>query len=69
MAFGLEAVVIAIVLSGIRLVKDVPYTGSREIDGVGGILSIIGMGGIVLGVLAWQEGGERVLLLLALPSA
>jgi EmrB/QacA subfamily drug resistance transporter len=65
-AFGLEAVVIAIVLSGIRLVKDVPYTGSREIDGVGGILSIIGMGGIVLGVLAWQEGGERVLLLLAL---
>ena len=65
-AFGLEAVVIAIVLSGIRLVKDVPYTSSREIDGVGGILSIIGMGGIVLGVLAWQEGGERVLLLLAL---
>src|SRR6186997_1573295 len=63
-AFALEAVVIAIVLSGIRLVKDVPYTGSREIDGVGGILSIIGMGGVVIGVLAWQEGGERVLLLL-----
>jgi EmrB/QacA subfamily drug resistance transporter len=65
-AFALEAVVIAVVLSGIRLVKDVPYTGSREIDGVGGILSIIGMGGIVLGVLAWQEGGERVLLLIIL---
>jgi EmrB/QacA subfamily drug resistance transporter len=65
-AFGLEAVVIAVVLSGIRLVKDVPYTGSREIDAVGGILSIIGMGGIVLGVLAWQEGGERVALLLIL---
>jgi MFS family permease len=65
-AFALEAVVIAVVLSGIRLVKDVPYTGSREIDGVGGVLSIIGMGGIVLGVLAWQEGGERVLLLIIL---
>jgi MFS family permease len=65
-AFALEAVVIAVVLSGIRLVKDVPYTGSREIDGVGGILSIIGMGGVVIGVLAWQEGGERVLLLLVI---
>jgi MFS family permease len=63
-AFALEAVVIAIVLSGIRLVKDVPYTGSRAIDGVGGILSIIGMGGVVVGILAWQEGGDRVLLLL-----
>jgi MFS family permease len=63
-AFALEAVVIAVVLSGIRLVKDVPYTGKREIDGVGGILSIIGMGGVVIGILAWQEGGERVLLLL-----
>ena len=63
-AFALEAVVIAVVLSGIRLVKDVPYTGSREIDGVGGILSIVGMGGVVIGILAWQEGGERVLLLL-----
>ena len=62
-AFALEAVVIAIVLSGIRLVKDVPYTGSRQIDGVGGILSIIGMGGVVIGILAWQEGGDRVLLL------
>ena len=28
-AFALEAVVIAVVLSGIRLVKDVPYTGSE----------------------------------------
>ena len=65
-AFALEAVVIAIVLSGIRLVKDVPYTGSREIDGVGGILSIIGMGGVVIGILAWQEGGDRVLLLLVI---
>jgi EmrB/QacA subfamily drug resistance transporter len=65
-AFALEAVTIAVVLSGIRLVKDVPYTGSREIDAVGGFLSIVGMGGIVLGVLAWQEGGERVALLIIL---
>src|SRR5215831_14868168 len=34
-AFLLEDVIIAIVLSGIRLVKDVPYTGSRHIDLVG----------------------------------
>src|SRR6476619_6980458 len=31
-AFLLEALVIAIVLSGIRLVHDAPYTGSRGID-------------------------------------
>ena len=31
-AFGLEVVVIAIVLLGSRLVKDVPYTGPRHID-------------------------------------
>ena len=31
-AFLLEAVIIAVVLSGIKLVKDVPYTGPRELD-------------------------------------
>ena len=31
-AFLLEVVVIAIVLSGIKLVRDVPYTGSRQVD-------------------------------------
>ena len=30
------------------------------------VLSVLGMGGIVLGILVWQEGGERVALLLAL---
>src|SRR5262245_52423355 len=55
--FLLEAVVIAVVLSGIKLVKDVPYTGERTIDPVGAVLSVLGMGGIVLGVLVWQEGG------------
>jgi hypothetical protein len=47
------------------LVKDVPYTGSREIDPVGALLSVLGMGGIVLGVLVWQEGGEAVGALIA----
>ena len=63
--FGLEVVIIAVVLSQIRLVRDVPYTGSRQVDVVGAILSVIGMGGVVLGILVWQEGGEFVGLLMA----
>ena len=63
--FLLEVVIIAIVLSGIRLVRDVPYTGSRGIDAVGAVLSVLGMGGIVLGILVWQEGGESVGALMA----
>ena len=59
-AFLLEAVVIAIVLSGIGLVRDVAYTGPRTIDIGGAILSVLGMGGIVLGILVWEEGGEAV---------
>jgi EmrB/QacA subfamily drug resistance transporter len=59
-AFLLEAVVIAVVLLGINLVRDVPYTGPRGIDLVGAALSVVGMGGIVLGILVWQEGGEAV---------
>jgi MFS family permease len=58
--FALEVVIIAAVLSGIKLVKDVPYTGERGVDIPGAILSVIGMGGVVLGVLVWQEGGEAV---------
>lgn len=64
--FLLEAVVIAIVLSGIGLVRDVPYTGDRRVDWVGALFSVLGMGGIVLGILAWQEGGEAVGALLAI---
>ena len=64
--FLLEVVIIAVVLSQIGLVKDVPYTGSRKLDVVGAILSIIGMGGVVLGILVWQEGGEQVLALIAI---
>jgi EmrB/QacA subfamily drug resistance transporter len=59
-AFMLEGVVIAVVLTGIGLVRDVPYTGDRSVDVVGAALSVIGMGGVVLGILVWQEGGESV---------
>src|SRR4051794_28449424 len=62
--FGLEVVIIAVVLSQIRLVQDVPYTGSRQVDLVGALLSVVGMGGVVLGILVWQEGGRYVALLL-----
>jgi EmrB/QacA subfamily drug resistance transporter len=65
-AFLLEDVVIAVVLCGIRLIRDVPYTGAREIDAVGAVLSVLGMGGLVLGILVWQEGGESVAALLVL---
>ena len=64
--FGLEVVVIAVVLSQIKLVHDVAYTGPRQIDVVGAILSVLGMGGLVLGILVWQEGGEFVGLLIAI---
>jgi EmrB/QacA subfamily drug resistance transporter len=63
--FALEVVIIAVVLSQIRLVKDVAYTGSRKVDTVGALLSVLGMGGLVLGILVWQEGGEMVGLLMA----
>ena len=65
-AFALEDLVIVIVLSGIKLIRDVPYTGSRAVDWVGAALSIVGMGGIVLGILVWQEGGESVAALLVI---
>ena len=58
--FMLEVAVIAVVLSGINLVRDVPYTGARGVDLVGSVLSVLGMGGLVIGILVWQEGGEYV---------
>jgi MFS family permease len=64
--FMLEAVVIVVVLLGSRsLLRDVPYTGDRGVDYAGSALSVLGMGGLVLGILAWQEGGEYVGALLA----
>ena len=68
-AFLLEDVVIVIVLSGIKLVRDAPYTGDRHIDVVGAALSVVGMGGIVLSILVWQEGGEAVGALMVLGAA
>jgi len=67
--FLLEAVIIAIVLAGIKLVKDVPFTGDRSIDLVGSALSVLGMGGVVLGILVWQEGGGYVALIIGLGVA
>ena len=59
-AFAGEVLIIAIVLLGSRRVRDVPYTGSRQIDIVGAILSAVGMSGVVLGILVWEEGGARL---------
>jgi EmrB/QacA subfamily drug resistance transporter len=64
-AFLGEVVIIAVVLIGSRLVHDVPYTGDRRVDVVGAVLSALGMGGVVLGILVWEEGGEAVAALLA----
>ena len=64
-AFAGEVVIIAIVLVGSRRVRDVEYTGSRGVDVVGAILSALGMGGVVLGILVWEEGGEAVGALIA----
>jgi MFS family permease len=61
-----ELVVIGCVLLGMRLIKDVPYTGDRHIDLVGAALSVLGMGGLVLGILVWEEGGQAVGALLAI---
>ena len=63
-AFLGEVVIIGIVLCGIKLVRDAPYTGSRAVDVVGAVLSVLAMGGIVLSILVWQEGGEAVGLLM-----
>src|SRR4029078_10552792 len=54
--FRLGVVIIAAVLVQAGLIKDVPYTGDRQVDVVGAALSVLGMGGVVLGILVWQEG-------------
>src|SRR3954470_22508958 len=68
--FLLEALIIAVVLSGIGRVRDVPYTGARHADVVGSVLSVLAIGGTVLSILVWQEGGESVgaLLLIGLAA-
>src|SRR6516225_9334126 len=64
-AFLLEDLIIVVVLANIRMVHDVPYTGSRQVDWIGAVLSALGMGGIVLGILVWEEGGSAVVALMA----
>jgi EmrB/QacA subfamily drug resistance transporter len=64
LAFLGEVVIIAVVLIGTRNVKEVPYTGDRGVDKVGAVLSALGMGGVVLGILVWEEGGEAVAALI-----
>jgi len=63
-AFLGEVVIIGIVLSGIGLVHDVPYTGDRHVDIVGAVLSALGMGGVVVGILLWEGGDGPVILLI-----
>src|SRR3954465_14302958 len=64
--FLIEALIITTVLFGSRTIRDVPYHGDRSVDVIGAILSVVGMGGLVVGILVWQEGGESVGALLAL---
>ncbi len=65
-AFGGEVVIIAVVLLFSGRVHEVPYTGDRGVDVVGSILSALGMGGVVLGILVWEDGGGAVVALLAI---
>ena len=59
--FALEVVIIAVVLVRHQAGPGRRRTpGSRKIDSVGAVLSVVGMGGVVLGILVWQEGGEYV---------
>ncbi|GAA4731098.1 MFS transporter [Actinomycetospora chibensis] len=60
LGFALEVLIIGVVLCGVRLVHDVPYLGPRRVDVLGSVLSVVGMGSVVLGILVWQEGGEAV---------
>jgi len=64
-AFAGEVVIIAVVLFGTRRVHDVEYTGDKSVDVVGAVLSALGMGGLVLGILVWEEGGGAVAALIA----
>ena len=64
--FMLEVVVIAVVLVNLKLAREVPFEGDRRVDVVGAILSALGMGGVVLGILVWEDGGAYVGLIVAL---
>ena len=64
--FLLEVLIIIFVLLNVKLIQDTPYTGPRKADVPGALLSVVAMGGVVLSILVWQEGGDRVLGLLLL---
>ncbi len=63
-AFFGEVLIIAVVLLGSGRIREVPFTGDKRVDVVGAGLSVLGMGGVVLGILLWESGGEAVALLL-----
>ena len=59
--FALEVVVIAVVLSQHRAGPGRPvHRATRQSTSSAPCLSVVGMGGVVLGILVWQEGGEFV---------
>jgi EmrB/QacA subfamily drug resistance transporter len=65
-AFFGEVVIIAIVVLFQGRIKEVPFTGDKSIDVVGAVLSALGMGGLVLGILVWEDGGGAVAALFAI---
>ena len=63
-AFAMEGLIIAGVLVGTGMIREVPFTGDRRVDIVGSVLSVLGSVLLVLGILSWQEGGESVAALM-----
>ena len=59
------SVIIGVVLSGSGSSATSRTPAPAQVDFVGAVLSVVGMGGLVLGILVWQEGGEAVGLLIA----
>jgi hypothetical protein len=60
-AFALEVGVIAVVLSGIGLVRDVPYTGPRRDRPVGAVLSVWAWAASCSGILCGRKAAKRLL--------
>ncbi len=60
LAFALEAVIVLIVLATSGLLADSKVKDPRpKLDGVGSLLSVLGMGALVLGILVTAERGWR----------
>ena len=65
--FLLEVVIIAVVLVSIKTRPRRALHGAAAASTSSArVLSVLGMGGIVLGILVWQEGGEAVGALMAI---